>query len=195
MHDHDPGGRPLKEIYMAEVHIRPAMSGDINEIIHFDHAVETNYVWQTDRSIESDDFRVSFRQTRLPRSVQNRYPRSPEHLKDDWQKRTVILVASLASQLAGYMIIDASESNLVAWITDLVVNYPFRRQGVGSALMIAAQDWALRHRMEKLIIEVQPKNHAGISLARKAGLEFCGYNDYYFANQDLALFFGCLIRK
>jgi GNAT superfamily N-acetyltransferase len=180
---------------MPEVHIRPAMSSDINEIIQFDHAGETNYVWQMDRSKEDEDFRISFRQMRLPRSVQIRYPRSPELLKNDWQKKAVILVASLKSQLVGYAAIDFTGSNTVAWITDLVVNYPFRRKGIGSALMIAAQDWALRHRVQKMIIEVQPKNHPGISLAKKAGLEFCGYNDYYFASQDLALFFGCLLRK
>lgn len=180
---------------MPEVHIRPAMSSDINEIIQFDHAVETNYVMQIDHAREMDDFRISFRQVRLPRSVQIKYPRSPEHFKDDWQKKAVILIASIKSQLVGYAAIDFEGSNTIAWITDLVVNYPFRRKGVGSALMIAAQDWALRHGLQKIVIEIQPKNHAGISLARKAGLEFCGYNDYYFPSQDVALFFGCLIRK
>jgi ribosomal protein S18 acetylase RimI-like enzyme len=65
-----------------------------------------------------------------------------------------------------------------------------RRQGIGKALLLAAEDWAVHRGNFRLILELQSKNHPGISLARKRGYEFCGYIDRYYPNQDIALFFG-----
>jgi RimJ/RimL family protein N-acetyltransferase len=41
---------------------------------------------------------------------------------------------------------------------------------------------------------MQSKNHPAIQLAHKLGFEFCGYNDHYFSNQDIALFFSRPLR-
>jgi RimJ/RimL family protein N-acetyltransferase len=37
---------------------------------------------------------------------------------------------------------------------------------------------------------LQSKNLPAIRLAQKFGYEFCGYNDQYYINQDVALFFA-----
>jgi hypothetical protein len=36
---------------------------------------------------------------------------------------------------------------------------------------------------------MQSKNHPAMMLAQKYGYEFCGYNDRYYSNQDIALVF------
>jgi hypothetical protein len=41
---------------------------------------------------------------------------------------------------------------------------------------------------------MQPKNYPAICLAQKLGFDLCGYNDRYFANQDIALFFAKNLR-
>jgi len=46
------------------------------------------------------------------------------------------------------------------------------------------------HEMQRLLLEVQPKNYPAIQMAKKLGFELCGYNDHYFANHDIALFFS-----
>jgi RimJ/RimL family protein N-acetyltransferase len=43
-------------------------------------------------------------------------------------------------------------------------------------------------------MEMHSKNMAAVRLAMKMGFEFCGYNDQYYANQDIALFFSALLR-
>jgi len=45
-----------------------------------------------------------------------------------------------------------------------------------------------------MMLEMQAKNHAGISLARKLGYDFCGFNDHYFANHDIAVFFTYILK-
>jgi RimJ/RimL family protein N-acetyltransferase len=65
---------------------------------------------------------------------------------------------------------------------------------VASALLMAAQDWAVERSVRRLVLEMQSKNQAYIRLAQKFGYEFCGYNDQYYLTQDVALFFGRVIK-
>jgi ribosomal protein S18 acetylase RimI-like enzyme len=46
----------------------------------------------------------------------------------------------------------------------------------------------------RIILEMQPKNYPAIKLTQKLGFELCGYNDHYYANQDIALFFSKWLR-
>jgi RimJ/RimL family protein N-acetyltransferase len=43
-------------------------------------------------------------------------------------------------------------------------------------------------------MEMQSKNVAAIRLAQKSGFEFCGYNDQYYLNKDVALFFAKVLK-
>jgi ribosomal protein S18 acetylase RimI-like enzyme len=75
-------------------------------------------------------------------------------------------------------------------MTDLVVAGRLRRQGIGSALVLAAQDWVANHsKSRRLVFAMQPKNFPAINLSQKLGFDFCGYNDHYYPNQDIAIFF------
>jgi ribosomal protein S18 acetylase RimI-like enzyme len=94
----------------------------------------------------------------------------------------------------GYISLNQNTNLKTTWATDLAVRRRHRRQGIGSALVIAGQDWALQNKSRRLVLEMQPKNHPAIQLARKLGYELCGYNDHYFTNQDIALFFSKWLR-
>jgi GNAT superfamily N-acetyltransferase len=83
---------------------------------------------------------------------------------------------------------------LTAWVTDLVVIRRLRRQGIGSALLLSAQDWARGRGCFRLVLEMQPKNYPAICLAQKLGFDLCGYNDRYYTNHDIALFFAKSVR-
>jgi ribosomal protein S18 acetylase RimI-like enzyme len=81
-----------------------------------------------------------------------------------------------------------------AWLLDLVVSPRFRRQGVASTLVLAAQSWGVDRKNHKAMLEMPSKNNPAVRLAQKLGYEFCGYNDQYYETQDIALFFGRSIR-
>ena len=97
--------------------------------------------------------------------------------------------ASMGEEPAGYISLLERRIDSVVSITDLVVNLTDRRQGIGSSLLAAAQDWAMGRSHRRLFIELQSKNLPAIRLAQKFGYEFCGYNDHYYPTQDVALFF------
>jgi len=180
---------------MPEIEIRPAKAEDIPVLVNLDHDYVSDYVWQMDvHQTEDNQIDVSFRQVHLPRSIKVDYPRSSRALTEDWTRRSGLLVASLQGEVIGYISLLLDMAPLTTWASDLAVVRRLRRQGVGSALLIAAQEWGRQHGSARLVLEMQPKNYPAISLAHKLGFSFCGYNDRYYPNQDIAIFFAKSLR-
>jgi GNAT superfamily N-acetyltransferase len=179
---------------MPEVQIRPAVATDINALVKIDHSGKTEYVWQMDVQHEQGQLGTLFREIRLPRPVAIPYPRTVSTLPDSWNRQAGMLVAIMNEQVAGYIRMSDLILPRTAWLTDVVVAPRFRRQGIGMALILTAQSWAVERKDNRMLLEMTTKNNPAICLARKLGYEFCGYNDLYFENQDIALFFGRSIR-
>ena len=179
---------------MTAVDIRPAISNDILALMKFNHGCETTHTWQVDgSSIEEGQMQVSFRKIRLPRSLQLEYPRNPEILADTWTKRGLFLVARLQTQRCGYLTLDLVE-NRSGRVVDLVVDEPYRRQGVACALLTAAQDWLKVNRIYQISLEIPIKNNAAIMLAEKMRYIFSGFRDCYFGNREIAFFYSAFLR-
>lgn len=175
---------------MPEIEIRPAIATDIKAMVAIDHNYSTDYVWQMEIQSDEGMIGVNFREIRLPRSVRVEYPRPVRTLPEDWTHRSGLLVARLEDELVGYISINLEIAPITAWVTDLVVTRRHRRQGIASTLLLASQEWGENHDCRRIVLEMQPKNHAAIHLAQKLGYEFCGYNDRYYANHDIGLFFA-----
>ncbi len=179
---------------MPAFEIRSASANDLPRLMSIDHASMSDYVWQLELRREPSQITAAFREVRLPRSVEVRYPRNSLALADEWTKRDAVLVALNESLPVGYACLVEEHTSAIAWMTDLVVAPEWRRKGAGSALLEAGQAWALERGVKRLVLEVTSKNQGGIRLAQKFGYEFCGYNDQYYPNQDVALFFGRVLR-
>jgi len=175
---------------MPEIDIRPAIATDIKALVAIDHNYSTDYVWQMEIQAEEEKIGVNFREIRLPRSVRVEYPRPVRVLPDEWTQRSGLLVARLEEEIVGYISINLNIAPITAWVTDLAVGRRHRRQGIATTLLLAAQEWGEDHECQRIVLEMQPKNHAAIHLVQKLGFDFCGYNDRYYANHDIGLFFA-----
>jgi len=174
--------------------IRPANGNDISRLMALDHSCLSDYVWQLELRRESGQVSANFREVRLPRSIEVKYPRTPSALADEWTRRDVVLVALHEGVPVGYLSAALRSASAVAWVTDLAVAPEQRRKGAASALLTAVQAWALERGVRRLVLEMQSKNQAYIRLAQKFGYDFCGYNDQYYPTQDVALFFGRTVK-
>jgi ribosomal protein S18 acetylase RimI-like enzyme len=180
---------------MPEIEIRPAIAEDIPALVGIDHTYTSDWVWQMDfQQTEDGQVTVRFREIRLPRSVRVDYPRPARRLAEDWESRSGLLVAVLGGEPVGYAALTLGIAPLTAWVTDLAVQRRLRRQGIGSTLLLASQDWGAAHGNRNLVVEIQPKNYPAIRMAQKLGFDFCGYNDRYYANHDIGLFFAKSLR-
>ncbi len=174
---------------MPEIEIRPAIKEDIAVLMELDHTYQTLYAWQMDRVIDTSQVSIRFREVRLPRLVNVEYPRSVNSLEERSSQYLLMLTALFGGVPVGYLGITEHAESQSAIATDLVVKTEFRRQGIGSALLLSGQAWANQQGLRSFILEMQSKNYTMIRLARKMGFEFCGYKDQYFPNQDIAIFF------
>jgi len=175
------------------VEIRTAVATDMPRLMGMDHTCMSEYVWQLDLHQDQGQVTANLREVRLPRPIKVQYPRDPFALADEWQRKSTVLVAS-GSDLEGYACLQLQNAGTVAWVTDLVTASQRRRSGVGSALLRACEEWAVSQGCQILFLEAQAKNQPAIRLARKFGFQFCGYNDHYYASQDVALFFGRMLK-
>jgi ribosomal protein S18 acetylase RimI-like enzyme len=118
------------------------------------------------------------------------YPWPVEQLAEEWDNRAVVLVAYVDEDVAGYETLMFGGDKQLVKVTNIAVLRRFRRQGIASALIRGAQTWLAQQDVQQIQLEMQSKNYPYIRLANKLGFEFCGYNDRYFPNQDIALFFA-----
>lgn len=179
---------------MASFDIRPAVATDIPRLMALDHSSVSDYVWQLELRREPAQVTANFREVRLPRTVEVRYPRDPSTLGNEWMRHDAVMVALREEGPVGYACVNEERASALAWVTDLAVMPEIRRKGVASALLTAAQDWALERGARRLVLEMMTKNQGGIRLAQKFGFEFCGYNDQYYPTQDVTLFFGRALK-
>jgi GNAT superfamily N-acetyltransferase len=174
--------------------VRPARPQDLEACSALDHSCTTDRVWQMEARTVNSALTVTFRVARLPREMRVNYPRQGEDLLTGWQRRDGFLAAEEDGRVRGYVALTAQTEHGIAWVGDLVVDRPWRRRGMGTALLQTAAQWARDHELRRLMIEVQTKNYPAIRLCRSCGLTFCGYNDLYWPSQDIALFFGESLR-
>jgi GNAT superfamily N-acetyltransferase len=174
--------------------IRPAVPADLKQCVALDHHTTTERVWQMDRREENGGVMISFHPVRLPRSMRVLYPRDPNNLWQDWRQWDAFLVADDGGYIRGYLGIRVDAPEGRGWIRDLVVGRPFRRAGIGTLLLQAVRDWAAERSLTQLTLEMQSKNYPAVRFCHKERFQFCGYNESYYPNHDIALFFVTRLR-
>lgn len=173
---------------MNEIQIRPTSPTDLSRLVALDHNSQSEFVWQLELRRDTGQVAANFREVRLPRPIPLVYPYDPYALADEWTRKSMMFTAYREADALGYLSLMGRGAE-VTWVTDLVVTASARRQGIGSALLAQAQDWAAQRGARRLMLEMQAKNLPAIRMAQKHGYEFCGYNDHYYLTQDVALFF------
>jgi ribosomal protein S18 acetylase RimI-like enzyme len=169
--------------------LRPGSEEDLAALGALDHGYSTEYVWQMELDTAQPRTGAHFREMRLPRLMQVAYPRAKDGLASLAQ-RSLWLVAEAAGQPVGYAALSTQWAPGTAWLSDVVVAASQRRRSIGSRLVLAAQNWAREHGQQRLVLEMQAKNYPAIKMAQKLAFDFAGYNDRYYDNQDIALFFA-----
>ncbi|MBN1314913.1 MAG: GNAT family N-acetyltransferase [Anaerolineales bacterium] len=171
--------------------IRPAVPADLKQCTGLDHDFSTTRVWQMNR--REDPGRglvtIDLNSVRLPRPMRVQYPRDPNRLWEDWRNWDNFLVACEDGYIKGYLGLFAHAAQGRVWIRDLIIDRPFRRRGIGTELLKKALEWTRERELDQVSIEMQSKNFPAIHFCQMHGFHFCGFDENYYQNQDIALFF------
>ena len=174
--------------------VRIARGADLAQCLALDHSYDTEYVWQMQTYAGADRVEAAFQRSRLPRPVTVCAPPNERWLRENWERQDCFLVAEHMGHVLGYVDMTVRAWQLTGWVNHLGVGRNYRRHGIGTALLKAARLWAEQQDLRVLIAETQPKNHPAIQLCRQLGFHFCGYNEQYYSNEDIALLFAWRLR-
>ncbi len=176
------------------MNIRPAQARDLDACLALDESFETEYVWQMETTRANGAIQLGFRTTRLPRPMRVSVHSAQDALADHLEAGECILLAEEYPRVAGFIDATIETGQRVAWIQSLVVASDLRRQGIGTLLLSAAMEWARDKKMRALMASISTKNYPASAFLQKYGFVFCGFNDQYYHNRDIALFFACTVR-
>lgn len=125
-------------------------------------------------------------------SEERRYVRTVQHHPD-----AALFVAELDGEIVGRLSLTRDPQPASKHVADLglMVASSYRRRGIGSALMTAAEGWAARAGVSKLELHVFPHNAAAIALYEKCGYVREGLRRAHYAREDGTLLDAVLMAK
>lgn len=174
--------------------IRDAIEQDIAACLALDASYETERVWQMTFQPSTGDQAINFRVERLPRQMPVDYVTDENRLKRALAPAHCFLVVEEAEQVIGYLTMRFDPIHEIGMIQDVVVTRPYRRHKVGGRLLKVARRWATESQLAVMMAETQTKNYPAIQFLQSNGFVFCGFNDHYFRNGDIAVFFSAPLR-
>lgn len=176
------------------MNIRPAQARDLDACLALDESFETEYVWQMETARQNGSVHLAFRTTRLPRSMRVAGESPRDVIADHYEHGECFLVAEEHPRIGAFIDATQDPGQRVAWIHYLIVASDLRRHGLGSRLLRSALDWAREHKMRAVMAAISTKNYPASAFLQRHGFAFCGFNDQYYQNHDIALYFACPLR-
>ncbi len=178
--------------------IRDGMESDIPTCLGIDHTYTTDTVWQMQLQHQEyrDEYQISLKMERLPRAIEIAYPSDETRLRLAIPSEHCFVVAAdrESGQVLGYLAMYHDQVRQIGQIQDLVIDREQRRLAMGTRLINVARRWAKEHALTRLMIQTQTKNYPSIAFSQKLGFTFCGFNDRFFPNGDIAVFFSQSLR-
>jgi RimJ/RimL family protein N-acetyltransferase len=125
-------------------------------------------------------------------SEERRYVRAMRRHPDG-----AVIVAEVDGRLAGRLSVARDPHPASTHVADLgiMVAAPFRRRGVGTALLAAAEDWARAAGVRKLELHVFPHNLPALALYERCGYEREGYRRRHYQRPPGSFLDAVLMAK
>ncbi len=184
--------------------IRPGNETDLVACRALDHHYTTSYVWQLAVQEQAQGQQLRFQRVRLPRPMEVNGSPAAEYLVHALRPPMELHVAEErlggAARILAYITLSHEETEALTRVTRLAVTRTRRGEGIGTALLDTAANISQRvnegHRANpRLRLEAQSTNYPAIRFATRSGFTFCGYDEQFYADGAIAVFFCRLLYE
>jgi ribosomal protein S18 acetylase RimI-like enzyme len=181
---------PMSE--QPKLTIRDGIKSDIAKCVELDSSYHTEHVWQMNVREEIDETHITLRKQRLPRSLDASHLPDAKRLATTLEQKYcfIVLAESTSDTLLGYISLRVDPIYQFAYLQDIVIDTPYRRQHLGARLLNVAQLWATEKNLKRIIFEIPTTNHPCTEFAKSQGYAYCGFNDQFLPDQEIVLFFS-----
>lgn len=179
---------------MDTVEVRAALMTDAPAIARINLDFESENVRKAQVDEMFDDVSIEFRRVRLPRADVIPFQQVAGEILDDFVRNGEVLVATVEGRVVGFLHLGINPGHSCIRLELGGVNKQQRGNGIGSALLTSAEAVARAQGIRRIAILLQAKNDSGIHFVRKRGYKFCGYEEAYFPNMEIALIYSKNIR-
>lgn len=189
-----------------KLQIRDGLPTDLDACLALDTAYHTDSVWQMHVQPDTLGQGVVFREGRLPRAADYTHETARTRLEAALKPDHCFLVATMTPvqmeedhpppdpQIIGLLAMTIDRAESAAWVHEIAVDRPNRRQGVATRLCNVALRWAWNARVNRVMAITPTKNIPAIRFWQKQGFTFCGWNDHWYRSGDIAVFFAQVLR-
>jgi len=172
--------------------IRDGLVKDIEACLQLDSSYHTEHVWQITIREETEQTLITLRKQRLPRALDTDHTMDTNRLEYAIKQKEcfIVLEESSSNTLLGFVSMRVDQAYQSAYLQDIVIDEPYRGTKLGSRLLHVARLWATEQNLQRIIFEVPTVNYPAIEFVKSHGFVYCGFNDQYLPNQDIALFYA-----
>lgn len=175
--------------------IRPLTPADLDALDEIDATVDFPYYLHVDRQqTESEESPPTVTFSTQDRPLRE-HLKSPNRLPDDTKflakqlatgaDEGLALVADHDGQLVGLLLAQPDPAHHTYNLLDLRVDFDFRRQGLGLALLYQLLTAARDAELRAVRAETPANNYPAIQLLRKTAFELAGLDTFRHSNHDL----------
>lgn len=179
---------------MAEIEIGIAEIEEYPQIAAMDLSFDSDYVWKTQTLEGFDSFESSFQRIRLPKTITVSFQAYSSANLEALIRNREILAVRYEDQVIGYLRLERDETvNRLVLKTGGIMR-EYRNKGIGTGLMERVMEIASHNRLRSVVCMVQAKNDPAIHFLLSHGFLFCGYQEFFFRNMEIGLFFSRNVR-
>lgn len=179
---------------MAEIEIGAATLDEMPQIAQIDLSFESDHVWKTQMLEGLDSFESSFQRIQLPKTIRVSFQAYSSVNLEALIRQREILVVRYEEKVIGYVRLEQDETVNRLILKTGGVMPEYRNKGVGTVLLDRVCEIARHNRIRSLVCMVQAKNDPTIHFLMARGFVFCGYQEFFFRNMEIGLFFSKNIR-
>ena len=179
---------------MAEIEIGAATIEEYPQIAAMDLSFESDYVWKTQMLEGLDSFESSFQRIRLPKTIRVSFQAYSAANLESLIVHQEVLSVRYEEKVIGYVRLEKDETVNRLILKTGGVMPAYRNKGVGSALLDHIAEIARDNRIRSIVCMVQAKNDPTIHFLLARGFLFCGYQEFFFRNMEIGLFFSKNVR-